>query len=637
MAYITYSGGGNMVFPSVWQDPKYPKDIAINGMLFDIDTMTPKIGSNVMAYAGDTGIGGLYTWTIVDDDDQYVYGVFQNDALAGQYVNTMSPNYPYVARDIKTDGNIFETGTQDLKLWHYLKCNTAIFGRDFLEHPIRSIGLNTTTNEYIHVYPYLNSTGARRYYDAAPGNMMYQNLTYGTQGAGYGQNLIDPETSSGMLFTSTDNTTVQTGKIKVINYTDDSLLHWTVSTELYGPDNGTPVLIHHLTKSSNGDHFFLASRGQGGVGSGKNVDILRYDNSTNSITIEYASFTNAFDYRQPLSIPSNVVYHQKTGDTSTSKKISYYLRIGSTVIDTSANQFNLIEMDIINNTISKQMCTTTFPTFSTNDDDILTTAYPGSTGPAVMYENRIISDSQDINSQKYVFVFTQGTSAVSTLHDRHYMIFKVDASDPTILTRVNSNPGGYGTWDQILTDSSKNTDSSDRMPWCVAPLNVEHSLMMVYCKHSTHLVKFDTFTETLSEVWMDEDTYFTEVTWLPSGKVITSQYENKFAVGNLVDYHAPRPIQVWAEDLIYNVDIAASSNYVEYAGSDVSNTLTISAYDGSNARVATDLTLKVIGPATFDNGQVMKTVTTSSSAGVTETITIVDSGHVEVEVLEIQS
>ena len=127
------------------------------------------------------------------------------------------------------------------------------------------------------------------------------------------------------------------------------------------------------------------------------------------------------------------------------------------------------------------------------------------------------------------------------------------------------------------------------------------------------------------------------MTWLPSGKVITSQYENKFAVGNLVDFHAPRPIQVWAEDLIYNVDITASSNYVEYAGSDVYSTLTISAYNGSNARVATALTLNVIAPATFDNGQVMQTVTTSSSAGVTETITIVDSGNVEVEVLEIQS
>ena len=31
MAYIAYGAGGNAAFPSVWQDPKYPKDIVING------------------------------------------------------------------------------------------------------------------------------------------------------------------------------------------------------------------------------------------------------------------------------------------------------------------------------------------------------------------------------------------------------------------------------------------------------------------------------------------------------------------------------------------------------------------------------------------------------------------------------
>ena len=161
---------------------------------------------------------------------------------------------------------------------------------------------------------------------------------------------------------------------------------------------------------------------------------------------------------------------------------------------------------------------------------------------------------------------------------------------------------------------------------------------MVYTKHSTHLVKFDTSNETFSEIWMDDDTYFNEVMWLPSGKILTGQYENKFSsLSNPVDYHAPKAIQVWSEDLIYNVDITTSSNYVTYSGSDVSNTLSISAYDGNDARVATDLTLKIVGPAVFDNSTKTKTVTTSTSAAVTETITINDDGHVEVKVIEIQS
>ena len=637
MAYITY-GSVATAFPAVYSDPKYPKDIVINGILFDIDTFTPKIGSHVMMWTGDYSVGGTKSWSGYDDDDSAYFGLWNNDSISGQYTTSMSPNYPYVQRDIKTDGSHYQVAAI-LQCFEYIMGQTAIYGRDFLDHPLACSHYNSTISKYIEMYSHLNYTGSGSTYEGSDGWTRYQDKLWTFDQ--YGSHLWDADTNSGMLYTQLhSHTTVCVQKLGVRTYTADANLATNTKTEIYAPSTGDPVFIHHLTKSNNGDHFFLAHKGLNSVGSGRDVDLLRYDNSSNSITVEYDNMHQQTDAKYPMCIPSNVVYHQKTGDTSTSKKICYYYKISSAQFNNLNNRPYFIEMDVVNNTITRTACTGSYPTFAdSTEDDLWIGSFSEGEGPYVLAESRILSASQDINSQKYLFTFLQSNGVShATAYDHCYMISKISASDPTVISGMTSNTT-RGVWEDLLTASTKNTLTNDIVPWCVAPLNVEHTLMMVYCKHSTHLIKFDTSAETLTEIWMDDDTYFNEVMWLPTGKILTTQYENKFSSlgATIVDFHAPKPIQVWSEDLIYNVDITTSSNYVSYSGSDVSNTLSISAYDGGNSRVATNLTLQIVGPALFDNSTKTKTVTTSASAAVTETITINDDGHVEVKVIEIQS
>lgn len=636
MAYITY-GSTTAAFPTVYSDPKYPKDIVINGILFDIDTFTPKIGSHVMMWTGDYSPGGTKTYSSYDDDDAPYFGLWNNDSLSGQYTTSFSPNYPYVQRDIKTDGTHWDTASTTTFCFNYIMGQTAIYGRDFLQHPLKCSHYNETTSEYIDMFPNLNYTGSGATYEGSDGWTRYQDRTWTYDQ--YSSHLWDADTDSGCLYTELhSSTTVCIQKLAVRNYASDAQLHTNTKTQIYSPSTTNPVFIHHLTKSNNGDHFFYAQQGASAVGAGKDGDLLRYDNSSNSVTVEFNDFQDNYSHTHPLVVPSNVVYHQKTGDTSTTKKICYLWRQMDTTFDAASNKPWFIEMDVANNTISRTQTTGTLSTLNSTYDDMWNSSFSEGEGPYVLTESRILSASQDINSQKYLFVFLQSNGySHGTTYDHCFMILKISASDPLALSPLSSTTT-YGQWDDILTASSKNTAVNDIMPWCVAPLNVEHTLMMVYTKYSTHLVKFDTSNETFSEIWMDDDTYFNEVMWLPSGKILTGQYENKFSsLSATVDYHAPKAIQVWSEDLIYNVDITTSSNYVTYSGSDVSNTLSISAYDGGNSRVATDLTLKIVGPAVFDNSTKTKTVTTSTSAAVTETITINDDGHVEVKVIEIQS
>jgi len=635
MAYIAY-GNAAAAFPTVYSDAKYPKDIVINGMLFDIDTFTPKIGSHVMMWTGDISVASK-VYTSLDDDDAYYFGLWNNDSTEGQYTTTMSPNYPYVQRDIKTDGTHWNVTTLT-QVYYYIQGQTAIWGRDFLDHPLKCSHYNETTSEYIDMYPNLNYSGRHACYAGGDGWTRYQDRTY--DGSTASSFLWDADTDSGMLFTmNASSASINIQQLAVRNYSSNSLLHTTTTTSLYAPSTTDPVFIHHLTKSNNGDHFFLGHMGGLGVGSGDNVDLLRYDNSSNGITVEYNDFAEpGAGTGMPMSIPSNVVYHQKTADASTSKKICYYFEIDSASFGAAGNLPWFIEIDVVNNTITNTQCTGSFPTLDGADDDLWTGSFTEGEGPYVLLENRILSASQDIDSQKYLFNFIQSNGiSHATPYDHCYMMTKISAANPTVLSAIASSTT-FGVWEDLLTASSKNTATNDIVPWCVAPLNVEHTLMMVYTKYSTHLIKFDTSAETLTEIWMDDDTYFNEVMWLPSGKILTGNYENKFGNDAIYVIHdAPRPIQVWAEDLIYNVDITTSSNYVTYAGSDVTNTLSISAYDGNDARVATDLTLQIVGPALFDNSTKTKSVTTSTSAGVSETITINDDGHVEVKVIEIQS
>jgi hypothetical protein len=642
MAYIAHGAGQNASFPSVWQDVKYPKDIVINGILFDIDTFTPKIGSRVMNWTGNFGTGAAKTWTSYDDDDIYYFGIWHNDNAAAQTAGTIfAPNYPMVSRAITSDyvNNNADGPTMMRNATH---CNTSLWHRDWLDHPLKTWHYNYTIDEYLGMWPYAHTNGSRVHYDGSNGKMCYMDGTYRTIGAEIGYNIIDPETSSGMLFRQihSDNTkTCQ--QLAVINYTSDANLRSTTKTELYGTTS-TSSYIHHLTKCNNGDHFFLTHEGSTSLGGNNmNADIIRYVNSTNTITEEYTNFANAQYYYYPFCGPSNVVYHQESGESTTSKKICYYYQFGTATFDWNLyNRVWFIEMDIDAATITRTLCTHTHPAVANADDDIADARVSAAIslfGPEYIVESRIISASQAIDSQKYLLVGILNNGTYSKAHDRPYMMMKIDASDATNLTAVTGS-GTYGKWNDILTTSPNLVNDYDAAPWCIAPLNTEHTIMMVFTKHSTHVLKFDTSTETMSEVWYDHYTVFQQVMWMPSGKVLTAEWEKDFAVGTaVVDQHAPTPLQVWAEDLVYNVSVTTDSDYVTYAGSDITNTLSISAQDATDSNVETDLTLQIVGPALFDNSTKTKTVTTSKTADVTETLTINDNGHIEVKVVEIQS
>jgi len=153
MAYIAYGAGANAAFPSIYSDPKYPKDIVINGILFDIDTFTPKIGSNVMAYAGDYAVGTGKTFITLDDNDVYYFGIWNNDTISGQYTGIMCPNYPYVQRDIKSDGTHYDTAYTTTFVFNYMSGQTALWGRDFLDYPIRASQYNSAISRYIQMVP----------------------------------------------------------------------------------------------------------------------------------------------------------------------------------------------------------------------------------------------------------------------------------------------------------------------------------------------------------------------------------------------------------------------------------------------------------------------------------------------------
>ena len=267
MAYIAYGAGGNAAFPSVWQDPKYPKDIVINGILFDIDTMTPKVGSDVMNYTGNYGVGGIKSWTVLDDDDIYYFGIMQNDHIAGQYTNIMTPNYPYVWRDAKSDGTPYNT-TQATIQSGYIVGNTSILCRDWLEHPPRSIHLNTTTNEYVMMSTRADNNGTCIFWDASGDYKCFQQGQYLLTGGDTGNLIYDVDTDYGMLFMKLYNSTTLTGMmLEMKTYTADPSLHVDVASDvvlLDLPSTTTPQYIHHLTKSNNGDHYFLTHNGAAG-------------------------------------------------------------------------------------------------------------------------------------------------------------------------------------------------------------------------------------------------------------------------------------------------------------------------------------------------------------------------------------
>jgi hypothetical protein len=266
------------------------------------------------------------------------------------------------------------------------------------------------------------------------------------------------------------------------------------------------------------------------------------------------------------------------------------------------------------------------------------------------WETRIISpNGQSPTSEKFV-MWWQGSMSLDSQAGEG--CFNSQTDERWINLGVITNANGTGIrwkgftyWDTLLSDSTRNANGADKVPWCVAPLNPEHTLMMVFCQYTTHIIKFshtgsgNNSNPSLEEVWFDENTIFTQAMWLPTGKVITAEWDERFrhGTGNGTIDDQRLALQVWTEDQIYKLDILPDTQYMAYSGSNLSANVGFNAYNANNDLVSTSLKVEITGPAQFDNGTTLKTLTTSASANTVETITVTDDGQIEFRVLEVQS
>jgi len=420
--------------------------------------------------------------------------------------------------------------------------------------------------------------------------------------------------------------------LSIFQYTTDPDLSSGSSTVLLTPSTTQRVNWHYMGKTDNGDMFFIYTI------AGMST-LVRYENSTGSIITEFSNYQN--NASGVPSIPSQVMRHNNVGENNTNKKVFFVMPQS----DASYWEYNTpikFQIDTAQNTITKTQCTR-----ANNPPRLIGDSYAEFDAFAVSnyWECRLIStDSSNIEAQKWLFAF-QGHTGIDDVN----VAGSFDSTDKERIWTLGSfrtnndtfyEPKDSGFWEELLTNSSRNRSNADMVPWCIAPLNPEHSLMMVFCTFSTHLLKFDAAGgegSYLQEVWYEDNMIINDVSWLPTGKVLTSEIDRRFEeTGGAVDA-GRQLIQVWAEDMIYKIDITPDTGYVSFEGTNLSSNVDFSAYNANNNLVTTDIKVEIYGPAEFDNGSTIKDVSLTSSGANTQTVTITGDGQIEFKVLEVQS
>lgn len=119
-------------------------------------------------------------------------------------------------------------------------------------------------------------------------------------------------------------------------------------------------------------------------------------------------------------------------------------------------------------------------------------------------------------------------------------------------------------------------------------------------------------TDKLQRIWY--------VTWAADG--------GQYSSGSPDRYNK----QLWmvTQDTPFRVEFGGTvtTDTISYSGSNINKTLTVGAWSITGHRVASEITLNITGnDAQFDNGTQSKTITTSTSSDMTQTITITGSSQ----------
>lgn len=613
--------------PSIRENPK-DGDIVINGVAYDKASMMPKVGKNEVFFF-DTNSSIAAIAQLVDDNDAVAK---MTPGLGNNFERVTAISLsPSVKRQMEDDRTRIADTWIEAASFRY-----DFHGRDWQEHPAKIHYYDDTNDMYYCAFFYSHRYGQWNTFRGTSNEAYGINWSYYSAPTYLNIGCIWDVNDYGVVGTGHQATTAANNQgIYGRNYSADALLETATVTTIYQESAGnTNANVHYMGKMDNGDLLFAHDRAFG------NKKVGRVLNATNAISWDVAGFGTANAMK---SMPSNVVRHNETSETNTNKKIFYWSDANNTTAWNS-NDIYRFEIDTAQGTVTSQTCIKSNGSGVNNLTDNYglwggtTTAYFNT-----VYDSRICSTSTALNSQKFLMTFVQqmgddNSAGNNVVQNQALLCYEISASDDRTLTCRQAT-----TWSDLLTTSSRNNNIGDKMPWCVAPLNAEHTLCMVFCTFSTHLIKLDTTIGTgggtWSEIWMDDELIFTDVAWLPQGKILASHWDERKRHGTPPgiigdSYFA---LQVFSEDMIYKLDITPSLGYAEYSGSNISASVTINAYDANEARVATQVRLEIQGPAVWDNSTVYKDVTLSSSADTTENITITGDGQIEFKVVEIQS
>ena len=610
--------------PIVYTDPR-DGDLVIDGTAYDIATMLPKMGKNIIHNWDQSLSPTDQIQALLDVDSFHRHAPLCDLADWYRMGTAFSVNHPFCQRYIE-DGR---TATADLwkNAWY---TRFDMRGRDWLEDPVRIHNYHAPTTRYYTTNDNNVRSAQLTVYDAGDNKPIGQEQRYSTAAvsrvsATYGM------TDHGLVGSGPYNFT--SGWLEALyrhDFASDSNLEFAGATQLYTGTTNQRQTMTKLCQLDNGDIIFSLQFTT-------TVRVLRYVNSTGAVTVES---TRAKSYNI-TTLPSNVVRH----GTSGTQKIS--LRCREDTNNPTTMNFECIQMDVATGSVT---VTDFNPTNSGATGATQTISEPDGNYVGNYWETRIISpNGQSPTSEKFV-MFWHGSMSLDDQSSQ--AAWNDSSSERWIYLGVITDSNGQAitwrenyTWDSLLTTSTRNTNGADKVPWCVAPLNPEHTLMMVFCQYSTHIIKFShtgsgaSANPILEEVWFDENTIFTQAMWLPTGKVLTLEWDERFRHGTgdgLIDDHNVA-LQVWSEDQIYKLDVLPDTQYVAYAGSNLSANVGFNAYDANNELISTSLKVEITGPAQFDNGTALKTFSTSASANTVQTITITDDGQIEFRVLEVQS
>lgn len=150
-------------------------------------------------------------------------------------------------------------------------------------------------------------------------------------------------------------------------------------------------------------------------------------------------------------------------------------------------------------------------------------------------------------------------------------------------------------------------------------LNDARTSMGVFNQESFHIYNFDNVNG-----WVKTSTLPYQF-WSVGRDSQDRIWGTAYNTSGYVDVHLITP------SVATSIVITPASNTYNYSGSNINSTINVSAYNSSGSRIATSVDLTIDGSTmTFSGGATTTTVTTSTSADVSEAIVITGAGFSEI-------